>query len=450
MNSYVFFWGCTIPARFAFQEKAVRLVAPMLDINVVDLDGFTCCPEKALAKTMGDELWLLTAARNLALVEKTGLDVVTPCNGCYGTLKTARSELLTHPKIRAEVNEKLAEIGLEFKGTSKVIHLLELFHDVLGPAKIASLVEKPLKGLKIGVHYGCHMMRPAKVLKLDDPHNPVKFDALVSALGAKSVDYPSKMLCCGGGLSNVGNVDEGKGMVRDKLQELKERSVDALTTVCPNCYSQYDLQQFMLEREGEVYGIPVISYQELVALAYGFEPSEIGLDMHKVSVDGFLDKWEGHVGRRLKLKDIVDVPSVERCVSCAACVNDCPVTLNVEGVNLHDMMKRLLTDDIEEVLESSDIWRCLGCHTCVELCPQCYGMEKVFNKLKQLAVERGYVQPTTQKAMDMLKKTGRLGEPSKSQRKKLGLAEAPSTGTEDWQKLVGHGAKGSKGGKESK
>jgi hypothetical protein len=64
-------------------------------------------------------------------------------------------------------------------------------------------------------------------------------------------------------------------------------------------------------------------------------------------------------------------------------------------------------------------------------------MEKVFNKLKQLAVERGYVQPTTRKAMEMFSQTGRLGEPSKSQRKKLGLSDAPKTGTEDWKKLVG-------------
>jgi len=436
MKSYVFFWGCTIPARFAFQEKAVRLVAERMEIGVVDVDGFTCCPEKELVKNMGEELWLLTAARNLAVAETTGLDLVTPCNGCYGTLKSAKAELHKDPRKRAEVNEKLAEIGLKYTGNRKVLHLLELFHDELSPAKIATYVKKPLKGMKIGVHYGCHMMRPSKVLNFDDPIKPVKFDALVGALGAKSVDYVTKMLCCGGGLSNVGNVSEGIDMVRRKVQELKSLDVDAMTTVCPSCYSQYDMQQFMMAREGEKYGIPVISYQELLALTMGFSPDEIGMDMHKVDTAGFVEKWGKNLGRHVKAREVFDVPSIERCVSCAACTNDCPVSLNVEGVNLHGMMKRVLTEDLEELLKSPDIWRCVECHTCLELCPQCYGMEQVFHKLKQLAIERGYVQTTTKKAMDMFNSTGRLGEPSKSQRKKLGLKEAPKTGTEDWKKLI--------------
>src|SRR5512143_223954 len=436
MKSYVFFWGCTIPARFAFQEKAARLVASRMELGIVDLDGFTCCPEKELVKTMGEELWLLTAARNLALAETTGLDLVSPCNGCYGTLKTARAELKKDPRLKARVNEKLAEIGLKYEGRIKVYHMLALFHDVLSPAKIASYVKKPLKGMRIAVHYGCHMMRPSKTLGIDDPMHPVKFDALVNALGAKSIDYPTKMLCCGGGLGNVGNVSEGHDLVRRKLQELKAFEADALTTVCPSCYSQYDTQQFMMARAGEKYGIPVLSYQELLALAMGFTPEEIGMEMHKVDVAGFIKKWEKNLGAHLRARELFDVASIERCVSCAACTNDCPVSLNVEGVNLHGMMKRVLTEDMEELLKSPDIWRCVECHTCLELCPQCYGMEKVFHKLKQLALARGYVQPTTQKAMDMFAETGRRGEPSKSQRNKLGLKDAPKTGVEDWKKLI--------------
>jgi len=436
MKSYVFFWGCTIPARFAFQEKAVRLVAERMEIDIVDLDGFTCCPEKELVKSMGDELWLLTAARNIALAEKTGLELVTPCNGCYGTLKTAASQLKADPALRARVNEKLAEIGLKVEGKLKVMHLLELFHDTLGPAKIASYVKKPLKGMKIAVHYGCHMMRPAKILNFDDPIHPVKFDALVAALGARSLKYETKMLCCGGGLSNIGNVEESQALVRRKLQELKSLDADAMTTVCPSCYSQYDMQQFMMARAGEKYNIPVISYQELLALSMGFTPGEIGMEMHKIETEAFVKKWGGNLGRHLKVKDHFDLASIERCVNCAACVNDCPVTLNLEGINLHDMMKRVLDGDLEEVIKHPDVWRCVECHTCSELCPQCFGMEKVFHKLKQLATDEGCTQHPTKKAMEMFLSTGRLGEPSKSQRKKLGLGDAPKTGAEDLKKLI--------------
>ena len=436
MQSYVFFWGCTIPARFAFQEKAARLVAERMEIDIVDLDGFTCCPEKELVKSMGNDLWLLTAARNLALAEATGLPLVTPCNGCYGTLKGAKAELHKSPKLVARVNKSLAEIGLKYTGKIKVLHMLELFHDVISPAKIATYVKKPLKGMRIGVHYGCHMMRPAKVLNFDDPIHPVKFDALVAAIGAKSIDYTTKMLCCGGGLSNVGNVSEGQDLMRRKLQELKGLEADAITTVCPSCFSQYDTQQFMLARTGEKYNLPVISYQELLALAMGFSPAEIGMDMHKIETESFMKKWEKNTGRLAKTKDAFDIASIERCISCAACTNDCPVTLLLEGVNLHSMMKRVVTEDIDELLKSPDIWRCVECHTCIELCPQCFGMEKVFHQLKQMAIERGYVQSATAKAMDMFSQTGRLGEPSKAQRKKLGLKDAPKTGAEDWKKLI--------------
>jgi CoB--CoM heterodisulfide reductase subunit B len=437
MKSYAFFWGCTIPARFAFQEKAVRLVAERMELDIVDIDGFTCCPEKELVKSMGDELWLLTAARNLAVAEASGLpELVTPCNGCYGTLKSAQAELKKDPATRAAINEKLAEIGLTYTGKIEVLHLLELFHDRLSPAKIATYVKRPLKGMKIGVHYGCHMMRPAHVLKFDDPIKPVKFEALVKVLGAKTLDYSTKMLCCGGGLSNVGNASEGQDLVRRKLQELKSLEADALTTVCPSCYSQYDMQQFMMARSGEKYNIPVISYQELLALAMGFSPEEIGMDMHKVDTSAFLGKREKNLDQHLRAKAGLDIPSIERCVACGACMNDCPVTLNVEGVNLHSMMKRVLTEDLSELVKDPDVWRCVECHTCVELCPQCYGMEKVFHKLKQLAIGQGCAQPVTQKAMEMFNQTGKLGEPSKSQRKKLGLKDAPKTGAEDWKKLI--------------
>ena len=85
MRSFANFWGCFIPTRFPQMEKASKLAMQMLGVRAQDLDGFTCCPDKSLIKTMSEEAWLLTAARNLAVAEQAGLDIWTPCNGCYGS-----------------------------------------------------------------------------------------------------------------------------------------------------------------------------------------------------------------------------------------------------------------------------------------------------------------------------------------------------------------------------
>lgn len=431
------FWGCQIPARFPFMEKALRLLWERLDLQVGEVEGFTCCPEKALVKNLDPWVWLLTAGRNLALAEAAGLrQLLVPCNGCYSTLKTVRSHLKADPQTRDRLNRCLSEIGLEFRGTLQVLHLAEYLHDQLGVAQLRGGMTRSLRGMRLAVHYGCHMIRPSHALQFDDPLLPTKFDALVEALGAKSIPYPRKMMCCGGEYSNVGQVEEAMALAREKLLELKGLSVDGLVIMCPACFMQFDGKQFLMQRQGEALNVPVFFYPELVGLAYGLDPEELGLSMHRVETAAFFARWRDCEETLVKVAQEFDLDSLERCITCRACSHDCPSALSIQGFDPHRLLEEILGGRMEQVLEEGAFWSCLECHTCSELCPQRFGMETVFTRLKARAISQGITPPTVRQAIEIFKKTGTLGEPQKAQRKKLNLPEPTAGGVKQWKELL--------------
>ena len=120
MSEYTLFLGCIIPARFPFMEKSTRLVLSKLGCVLHDLEGATCCPTKSIIKPTGEMSWYVTAARNLALAEKAGHDLLIPCNGCYSTLRSVEMEMKVNPGLREEVNKVLESAGLEYRGTIEV------------------------------------------------------------------------------------------------------------------------------------------------------------------------------------------------------------------------------------------------------------------------------------------------------------------------------------------
>lgn len=291
MKEFTVFWGCTIQARFPFIEKSVRTVLSALELPYRDIDGFTCCPEKSLVNNIDPGIWKLTAARNVALADEEELDVVSPCTGCVSNLSTVKCELNAKPHLKDEVNGMLKEIGREFKGKSALKHLVPFLHDDVGALKLKKAIKKDFKGMKFAVHYGCHMMRPSHALKNDDPLNPKKFDNLVRILGAESMNYVSKLTCCGQGLDRVDQHDKALDLARVKLRELGARGADAMVLCCPSCFLQFDNNQFLMARDGEKFALPIFYITDLIGLAMGFKPEELGIDSHRMSAEQFLDKW---------------------------------------------------------------------------------------------------------------------------------------------------------------
>ena len=436
VKDYIFFWGCTIPNRFPFLEKSMRLVLGKLGVRFKEIEGFTCCPEKFLVMTLSEEAWHLTAARNLALAEREGADLLVPCNGCYSTFRQAISDFAADAGLRHMVKERLAQIGLDYDFKTGVHHVVEVLHDSLGPAVIARKVERPMAGMVIAPHYGCQVLRPWPVVRLDDALHPVKLDRLIEAIGARSLDYPLLLNCCGESLSRTGNSRESEEVARDKLLEVDSMGADAISVICPACFQQFDTVQSILQREIEGFNVPVFFYTELLGLALGIEASEMGFDMHRADVTPFMERWQLMERERGKVADCFDYDAMRTCVECASCSSDCPVAQLEEGFEPHSVLSGILQGRLDEVVDSDDIWKCLECGTCTELCPNNFGMTKVFKEAKRLAIDKGREPPEAAQGADMFKKTGMLGKERGRARAKLGLGPKMESGGEELKKLL--------------
>jgi len=286
---YAFFPGCYIPTRVPYMEKSARIILNRLGIDLVEMKNASCCPDPILLKGIDQRTWLAMAARNLCLAEEMGSDILTLCNGCFETLKTANTTLREDSKLKKVTNEVLSKIGREFKGTVQVEHLIGILREKKGALK--GLVENPLKDVNVAVHYGCHLLKPSRLLKMDDPFYPLVLDELVEeTIGAKSVQYRRKMWCCG---APAMQRDEELSLriLRGKLQQIRASGADCIALTCPFCQIQFEMGQLLIKRRfKEDYNIPVLSISQLLGLAMNINPTELGLTLHAVGAKPPLEK----------------------------------------------------------------------------------------------------------------------------------------------------------------
>jgi heterodisulfide reductase subunit B len=259
--------GCIIPHRYPGMEVSARKVLEHLGVEICDIPGATCCPPDGIFKAFHQELWLTMAARNIALAERNDADIITICNGCYSTLSDANRILKKDTDTRNRVNEHLSKIDLVFNGTIDVKHIAELLYYDIGPDRIRASISNPL-GLRVAVHYGCHLLYPSAERKCDNPdYNPEFLDELVALTGAESIDYRDKGTCCGaGGGVRKAAKESALEATTHKLSYMRDAGVDCLLVVCPLCYIQFDRSQ---KESSEKHNIPVVSYTQLLALAQG-------------------------------------------------------------------------------------------------------------------------------------------------------------------------------------
>jgi len=433
---YANFWGCMIPARIPFIEKSTRLVMEKLGVRTVDIPGFTCCPEKQRIDNLDEEIWLLTAARNISVAEKEGLDIITPCTGCNSSLNNAAAQLNQNPKERAQAQDKLKELNLGYEGKTKVKQFLEVLHDEISPRTIAEKSVKTMRGLTFALHYGCHMVRPSSGVHFDNPLLPVKMDNLMEALNARSLKYPSKMDCCGQALGAVDEEELSMEMMWRKLQEVEDMGADALVVCCPACFIQFDYGQNIAQRQGIKVSMPVLYLSEVIGLALGFSPEELGATMHRSDTSSFFEKWEQLQRRFAIIEEHFDLEALERCYECRACTFDvCPVARRAPDYVPYEIVGALLEGRLDEIIEKGDFWKCLECNSCYEMCPQRTSLWETFGKLKHLSIEKGLQPDAIKKGIDSFKKNGVLVRANESQRKKLGLTTPIDTDAESLKKL---------------
>jgi heterodisulfide reductase subunit B len=268
------------------------MILKSLDVNAKDLPGFACCPDPVGFSAMDRYTWLVLASRNLAVAEEKGLDILTLCSGCFESLMTANYVLKNENGFKEKINEALAKVGKQYNGTVEVRHLLQVLAEDVGAKKIESTVKKPLEGIKVAIHYGCHVLRPSEVVQVDDPFNPTCFEGIVKATGATPVDYEKKFLCCGVGVRSVDENTTNK-MIEEKLRYVRLAGADLICVICPFCLIQYDIGQFQINKVfGTDYNIPVFYYPHLLALAQGISAEELNFKFQRIKPDAVLEKIE--------------------------------------------------------------------------------------------------------------------------------------------------------------
>jgi heterodisulfide reductase subunit B len=280
--TYEVFLGCAIPNRFNNYESSMRAVAKELGLKLIDFDGASCCGTVVL-KSIDENSWLSMSGRNIALAESRGHDIITPCNGCFGSLKDTDHVLHDDENYRKKVNRVLKSLGLEYTGKTKIRHLVEVLYEMKD--EIKSRIVKPLSGLRIAFHPGCHLIRPSNVAGFDDPELPRKVDELLELTGAQSVPWGAKLNCCGSPLL-ITSEDVATDVLKDKMISAKEARANVLVTNCPACHTQFDVQLIgMKDDNGESLELPAMFVTQILGLAMGLDEEQLGLELNRISLD---------------------------------------------------------------------------------------------------------------------------------------------------------------------
>jgi heterodisulfide reductase subunit B len=283
-DAYALYHGCLIPARAPFLEAATKMVLDDLGVEYEDLQGTSCCVDPTTLRGTSERAWLVLNARNINLAEERDMPILSQCNGCFSNINEANHVLRDDPELRSVVNEDLAKVGREYKGSQEVYHLIGLLHG-MGEEKVRKSVKRPLTDWVVASEPGCHLTRPTEYSPFPDTRYPRLIEDIATWLGASTVEYSDTIMCCG----NV--VRRTDPVVADRmLGELMTAIVDAgathVVTPCPTCYVQMDMgQKEVVGKVGMKAPLPVLFVSEMMALAFGHSPEELGFRYHRVPVD---------------------------------------------------------------------------------------------------------------------------------------------------------------------
>jgi heterodisulfide reductase subunit B len=272
---FALFIGCNIPARVSQYADATEAVFEKLDIELVEFAEFNCCGYPV--RNIDHRTFVLSAAKNLAVAEAAGLDIMAMCKCCYGSLKKAEEVLSRDQDLKKDINAILAKEKLHYEGRVRVNHLLTVLHRDVGLKNLKPLISKSYSGLQIAVSYGCHALRPSKLTGFDDPVSPVLFDELVEITGAYSVDWARKLYCCGAPLTGI-NDRLAMDMALKKLTSAKEAGAHFLCTACPYTQLQFVRVQHRIAQNSENWEpvVPIL-YPQLLGLSMGIDEQTLGL-----------------------------------------------------------------------------------------------------------------------------------------------------------------------------
>jgi heterodisulfide reductase subunit B len=284
-KAYAYFSGCSLEGTASSYNESVKAVLKVLGVSYEEPADWSCCGSTP-AHSVDHVFAAALAARNLAIVEKMGAETLTtPCPSCFSVFKKAHVRMAKSKAFREEVNSLLDE---PYEGSLKVKSTLQIIYEDVGIEAVAAKVTKALPDLRIAPYYGCIISRPPKIAEFDDPENPISMDKLMEAIGVKVVDYAFKTECCGAAFG-VPKKEMVLKLTHKVLSMAEDAGANCVVVACPLCQQNLDLRQGQINAlMGSSFHLPIVYFTQLMGLAYGLSPAELGLNKHIVSADALI------------------------------------------------------------------------------------------------------------------------------------------------------------------
>ena len=293
MSKYLLYPGCSMESSARAYYDSLKAICKPIGLELEEIDDWNCC---GATEYLGISLTPAYAliSRNLALASQQSngnRTVVAPCSACYLNLAKADYYMREQPTLATHVNEALAAGGLAYQpGSLDIRHLLDVLVYDIGMDTIKSKVVRPLTGLRVAPYLGCMVPRPDYEKRWSDHEHPVELDLLLKALGADVIDFPLKTHCCGGHMTQIGP-DTAFELIRRLVSSADAHEADIMTTVCPMCQMNLDAYQGEANRHfGTTYKMPIVFFTQLMGLAFGLDPKNLGFGLELTSAKKAMSK----------------------------------------------------------------------------------------------------------------------------------------------------------------
>ena len=278
---FTYYPGCASSSFAREHDSSSRATSKLLGIDLAELENWNCCGADSV-RSIDRFTSVVLPVRNLALSEKTDLDLLVTCPGCYQVFSRARELCEEDGSLKAKVNAALSRLDLTYSGKARARHLLDVIVNDIGLTKISQGVKKQLTSIKAVPYYGCQHAGFPKSARFDDPQRPQTLSRLIAALGAEPVPFPSVTRCCGGPLFMT-HPEAASKMTRNLLRSAKDTGGQCIVTTCELCHFNLDARQSAIEKlYGEKYSIPIVHFTQLLGLGLGIDSKTLGLDRNIV------------------------------------------------------------------------------------------------------------------------------------------------------------------------
>jgi len=278
--------GCSLSGTAKEYGKSVRAIFKQLDVELTDVNDWSCCGATS-GHVTSHKLAMALSARNLALAEKQGLkEIFAPCAACFGRLAVTKQELKNSPALKEEIEGIIED---KLNNTVEIINIIQLFQKI-GKEKIAEKKVLDLKNLKAACYYGCLLVRPFNILHFDDAEQPTSFEELVKSTGADVVEWNYKLECCGAAHS-LPRKDIVVDLSKKILDDAMKHGANVLVVACPMCHSNLDMRQKnIIKANPGQKEIPVLYLSELIGLCLGLDNKQLGINLHTIDFNISLKK----------------------------------------------------------------------------------------------------------------------------------------------------------------